>query len=76
MRISHAVSTQGICEEPSWLAEDNIILIENGDVLELDGDGRGGQQERDRPYLHRRLGFEEIDSETVRQRKQMAYEGL
>jgi ribonuclease J len=58
-------------------AEENIILIENGDVLELDG-------ERAAVVDHRQIkrtfiddsGFEEIEFETVRERKKMAYEGM
>jgi len=58
-------------------AEDNIILIENGDVLELDGERAMivNKKEIGRTFIDE-SGFEEIDSETVRQRKQMAYEGL
>src|SRR5882724_1428850 len=58
-------------------AEDNIILIENGDVLELDGERAAvvNKKEIGRTFIDD-SGFEEIDSETVRQRKQMAYEGL
>ena len=58
-------------------AEDNIILIENGDVLELDGERAMivNKKEIGRTFIDD-SGFEEIDSETVRQRKQMAYEGL
>jgi len=58
-------------------AEENIILIENGDVLELDGERATVVEKRE---VHRTFiddsGFEEITSETVRQRKQMAYEGI
>ena len=57
-------------------AEDNIILIENGDVLELDGERAAVIDKREigRTFIDD-SGFEEIDSETVRQRKQLAYEG-
>jgi ribonuclease J len=57
--------------------EDNIVLIENGDVLELDGERASVVNKRDigRTFIDD-SGFEEIDSETVRQRKQMAYEGI
>jgi ribonuclease J len=57
--------------------EDNIILIENGDVLELDGERAAvvNKHEIGRTFIDD-SGFEEIDSETVRQRKQMAYEGI
>ncbi len=57
-------------------AEENIILIENGDVLELDGERAAVIDKRDigRTFIDE-SGFEEIDSETVRERKQLAYEG-
>lgn len=57
-------------------AEENIILIENGDVLELDGERAAVIDKREigRTFIDE-SGFEEIDSETVRQRKQLAYEG-
>ena len=57
-------------------AEENIILIENGDVLELDGERASvtGKREIGRTFIDD-SGFEEIDSETVRERRQLAYEG-
>jgi ribonuclease J len=57
--------------------ESNIILIENGDVLELDGERAAVVDRREikRTFIDD-TGFEEIDSETVRQRKQLAYEGI
>jgi ribonuclease J len=56
--------------------EENIILIENGDVLELDGERAAvvNKKEIGRTFIDE-SGFEEIDSETVRERKQLAYEG-
>ena len=58
-------------------AEENIILIENGDVLELDGERATVIEKREVPRTFiDDSGFEEITSETVRQRKQMAYEGI
>ena len=58
-------------------AEENIILIENGDVLELDGERAVVVDKREvkRTFIDE-TGFEEIDSETVRQRKQLAYDGV
>jgi ribonuclease J len=58
-------------------AEENIILIENGDVLELDGERAvvTGNRKIGRTFIDD-SGFEEIDRETVRERKQMAYEGV
>jgi ribonuclease J len=57
--------------------EENIILIENGDVLELDGERAAVVNKREigRTFIDD-SGFEEIENETVRQRKQMAYEGM
>ncbi|HXQ71965.1 MAG TPA: ribonuclease J [Pyrinomonadaceae bacterium] len=57
-------------------AEENIILIENGDVLELDGERAVVVDKREigRTFIDE-SGFEEINSETVRERKQLAYEG-
>jgi len=57
-------------------AEENIVLIENGDVLELDGERAAVIDKREigRTFIDE-TGFEEIDSETVRERKQLAYEG-
>src|SRR5215211_6865868 len=56
--------------------EENIILIENGDVLELDGERAVviDKKEIGRTFIDE-TGFKEIDSETVRERKQLAYEG-
>jgi len=56
--------------------EENIILVENGDVLELDGERAGviNKREIKRTFIDD-TGFEEINSETVRERKQLAYEG-
>ena len=57
--------------------EDRIILIENGDVLELDGERAAIVDKRDikRTFIDD-SGFEEIEYETVRERKKMAYEGM
>src|SRR5690242_21607270 len=56
--------------------EENIILIENGDVLELDGERAAVIDKREigRTFIDE-SGFEEINSDTVRERKQLAYEG-
>jgi ribonuclease J len=58
-------------------AEENIILIENGDVLELDGERAVIVDKREvgRTFIDD-SGFEEINRETVRERKQLAYEGI
>jgi ribonuclease J len=58
-------------------AEENIVLIENGDVLELDGERAAvvGRREIGRTFIDE-SGFEEIERETVRERKKMANEGM
>ena len=58
-------------------AEENIVLIENGDVLELDGERASviDKKEIKRTFIDE-SGFEEIDYETVRERRKMAYEGM
>src|SRR5438874_1071756 len=58
-------------------AEENIILIENGDVLELDGERATivDKKEIKRTFIDD-SGFEEIEYETVRERKKLAYEGV
>jgi len=57
--------------------ESNIILIENGDVLEFDGERAAivNRREIGRTFIDD-TGFEEIERETVRERRQMAYEGM
>jgi ribonuclease J len=57
--------------------EDDIILIENGDVLELDGERASvvNKHEIGRTFIDE-TGFEEIDREVVRERKQLAYDGI
>jgi ribonuclease J len=58
-------------------AKENIVLIENGDVLELDGERAVVVEKREVPRTFiDDSGFEEITGETVRQRKQLAYEGM
>lgn len=58
-------------------AEENIVLIENGDVLELDGERAEiiGKRDIGRTFIND-SGFEEIERETVRERRKMAYEGM
>jgi ribonuclease J len=57
--------------------EENIILIENGDILELDGERANvvGKREIGRTFIDE-TGFEEIDREIVRERKQLAGDGV
>src|SRR5438876_5687054 len=59
------------------IPEERIILIENGDVLELDGERAivSGNRKIGRTFIDD-SGFEEIERDTVRERKQMAYEGI
>lgn len=58
-------------------ADENIIMIENGDVLELAANRATiiGKRDVGRTFIDD-SGFEEIEQETVRERKQMAYDGL
>ncbi|MCU1264782.1 MAG: putative hydrolase of the metallo-beta-lactamase superfamily [Acidobacteria bacterium] len=58
-------------------AEENIILIENGDVLELDGERAAVVNKREigRTFIDE-SGFEEIRRDTVRERRQMATDGM
>jgi ribonuclease J len=58
-------------------AEENIILIENGDVLELDGERAAVINKLDigRTFIDE-SGFEEIARETVRERRQLANDGV
>ncbi|HEX8493090.1 MAG TPA: ribonuclease J [Pyrinomonadaceae bacterium] len=57
--------------------EEDIVLIENGDVLELDGERATvvNKHEIGRTFIDE-TGFEEIDREIVRERKQLAYDGI
>jgi ribonuclease J len=58
-------------------AEENIILIENGDVLELDGEHASvvSKSEVGRTFIAD-SGFEEIERGVVRERRQLAYDGV
>lgn len=58
-------------------AEENIVLIENGDVLELDGERATiiDKKEIKRTFIDE-SGFEEIEYDTVRERKRLAYDGM
>jgi ribonuclease J len=57
--------------------EEDIILIENGDVLELDGERATitNKHEIGRTFIDE-TGFEEIDREVVRERRQLAFDGV
>jgi len=58
-------------------ADENIIMIENGDVLELTADRATVIEKRDvgRTFIGD-SNFAEIERETVRERKQMAFDGV
>ncbi len=57
--------------------DESVILIENGDVLELDGERASVINKHDigRTFIDE-SGFEEIDRETVRERRQLAFDGV
>jgi len=59
-------------------AEENIILIENGDVLELDGEHATVISKSDvgRTFIADGFGFEEIERGVVKERRQLAYDGV
>jgi ribonuclease J len=59
------------------IPDENIVLIENGDVLELDGERATVIDKREvgRTFIDD-SGFEEIGRETVRERRQLAYDGV
>src|ERR671933_466387 len=73
MLYRHKEFLKNHCDFP----EENIILIENGDVLELDGERATIIDKRDvgRTFIDE-SGFEEIDGEVVRERRQLAYDGV
>jgi len=57
-------------------ADENIILIENGDVLELEADRAAvvGKRDIGRIFIDEE-SMEELEYETVRERKKMAFSG-
>jgi ribonuclease J len=73
MLYRHKEFLKNHCDFP----EENIILIENGDVLELSESGAHvtGKREVGRTFIDE-SGFEEIDGEVVRERRQLAYDGV
>src|SRR5215207_7023639 len=73
MLYRHKEFLKNHCDFP----EENIILIENGDVLELSRDRAEVIDKREvkRTFIDE-SGFEEIDNETVRERKQLAFDGV
>jgi ribonuclease J len=56
--------------------DEHIVLIENGDVLELEGERATIVEKRDVKRTFIDDGFEEIEHETVRARKQLAFDGV
>jgi ribonuclease J len=73
MLYRHKEFLKNHCDFP----EANIILIENGDVLELEADSARvvGKREVGRTFIDD-SGFEEIDGEVVKERRQLAYDGV
>ena len=77
-RIPHAVSPKEfIKNHVAGYADENIILIENGDVLELD---EYGARVIEKHELHKTFideeSMEEIEYDIVRERKKLAYGGM
>jgi ribonuclease J len=57
--------------------EERVVLIENGDVLELDGERASivDQRQINRTFIGE-TGFEEIDEDLIKERKQLANDGI
>jgi ribonuclease J len=73
MLYRHKEFLKNHCDFP----EANIILIENGDTLELEP-GRAKvveKREVGRTFIDE-SGFEEIDGEVIKERRQLAYDGV
>ncbi|MCA1621916.1 MAG: ribonuclease J [Acidobacteria bacterium] len=73
MLYRHKEFLKNHCDFP----EKNIILIENGDVLELEANSARvvAKREVGRTFIDD-SGFEEIDGEVVKERRQLAYDGV
>jgi ribonuclease J len=73
MLYRHKEFLKNHCDFP----EQNIILIENGDVLELDGEHAVVVEKREigRTFIGESR-FDEIDGETIRERRQLAFDGV
>jgi ribonuclease J len=73
MLYRHKEFLKNHCDFPA----DNIILIENGDVLELDGERAviTAKREIGRTFIGE-SNFEEIDGEIIRERRQLAFDGV
>ena len=59
------------------VAPETFVLVENGDVLELSPERAVVVEKREvgRTFISE-SGFEEIDGETVRERRQLAFDGV
>jgi ribonuclease J len=73
MLYRHKEFLKNHCDFP----EQNIILIENGDVLELQANSARVVEKREvgRTFIDD-SGFEEIGGEVVKERRQLAYDGV
>ncbi|HEX7958192.1 MAG TPA: ribonuclease J [Pyrinomonadaceae bacterium] len=73
MLYRHKEFLKNHCDFP----EENIILIENGDVLELSEHSARVVEKREvgRTFIDE-SGFEEIDGEVIRERRQLAFDGV
>jgi len=73
MLYRHKEFLKNHCDFP----EENIVLVENGDVLELSPDRAVVVEKREvgRTFIDD-SGFEEIDGEVVKERRQLAYDGV
>jgi ribonuclease J len=73
MLYRHKEFLKNHCDFP----EANIILIENGDTLEIEPGRAKVVEKRDigRTFIDD-SGFEEIDGEVVKERRQLAYDGV
>ena len=73
MLYRHKEFLKNHCDFP----EENIILIENGDMLELDGERCFVKSKHDvgRTFIAG-SGFEEINDEVIRERKQLGFDGV
>jgi len=73
MLYRHKEFLRNHCDFP----EENIILIENGDVLELQPNSARVIEKREigRTFIDD-SGFEEIDGGVVKERRQLAYDGV
>lgn len=73
MLYRHKEFLKNHCDFP----EENIILIENGDMLELDGKRAFVKSKHDvgRTFIAG-SGFEEIDGDVIRERRQLGFDGV